>query len=295
MPPNNTNIEETVEQFPIRELSARTQVNTVTIRAWERRYGLLKPQRTAKGHRLYTPDDVHRVETILALVARGVPLNKIRSLLDQGQSATEVENTAIDDSWSEQVDALVKYAKQFSPTHIDAILSDILIQYPPSLCLEKLLKPAFEALQKNNDHLAAWTFAESEILRYTLLRLSAKKSLKGKPALTLARGDKAPLWRMAIISLELADSDYQVQLISQSLQEKTWLAMAQAKKDTIHIFYQDGLWKEDTANEVAHALNIEKRLIVCGTAPIVSGLNVTDQVFHDLEQYAVFQLKQIKK
>jgi DNA-binding transcriptional MerR regulator len=53
------------ERFPIRELSARTQVNTVTIRAWERRYGLLKPERTAKGHRLYSEEDVSTIEKII--------------------------------------------------------------------------------------------------------------------------------------------------------------------------------------------------------------------------------------
>ena len=38
--------------FPIRVVSQRTGVNSVTLRAWERRYGLLKPLRTPKGHRL---------------------------------------------------------------------------------------------------------------------------------------------------------------------------------------------------------------------------------------------------
>ena len=37
----------------IGELARRTGVNPVTLRAWERRYGLLKPQRTANLHRLY--------------------------------------------------------------------------------------------------------------------------------------------------------------------------------------------------------------------------------------------------
>ena len=65
---------ENEKQLPIRELSARTQINTVTLRAWERRYGLLTPQRTAKGHRLYSEKDVAKVERILDIVARGVPI-----------------------------------------------------------------------------------------------------------------------------------------------------------------------------------------------------------------------------
>ena len=82
----------TEQHFPIRELSARTQVNTVTIRAWERRYGLLKPRRTEKGHRLYSENDVQRVEKILELVARGVPLSKVKQLIDTDNSSQDWES-----------------------------------------------------------------------------------------------------------------------------------------------------------------------------------------------------------
>ncbi len=40
--------------YPIRAVSRLTGVSAVTLRAWERRYGLIVPSRTAKGHRLYS-------------------------------------------------------------------------------------------------------------------------------------------------------------------------------------------------------------------------------------------------
>ena len=39
----------------IGELSRRTGVRAETIRAWERRYGLIEPARSAGGFRLYSP------------------------------------------------------------------------------------------------------------------------------------------------------------------------------------------------------------------------------------------------
>ena len=54
--------------LPIRTVSILTGVNAVTIRAWERRYGLITPQRTPKGHRLYTHQDVERIRQIVALL-----------------------------------------------------------------------------------------------------------------------------------------------------------------------------------------------------------------------------------
>ena len=51
--------------YPIRTISNLTGVNAVTLRAWERRYNLIRPQRTPKGHRLYTQADVDRARSIL--------------------------------------------------------------------------------------------------------------------------------------------------------------------------------------------------------------------------------------
>lgn len=102
----------TQTQFPIRELSARTQVNTVTLRAWERRYGLLKPQRTAKGHRLYSEDDVATIERILALVARGVPLGKVKPLLQEEAPALPQDDAQ--QSWQALQSELLAAIDQFS-------------------------------------------------------------------------------------------------------------------------------------------------------------------------------------
>lgn len=55
----------------IGEVSRRTGVNTSTLRAWEHRYGLLTPERTAGGHRRYRTTDVARVRSVLQLVERG--------------------------------------------------------------------------------------------------------------------------------------------------------------------------------------------------------------------------------
>jgi len=278
-------------QFPIRELSARTQVNTVTIRAWERRYGLLKPQRTAKGHRLYTEDDVKRVEMILALISKGVPLGKIKSLLAQEQPLHDIETASLDSDWSSKVEDLTRYAQLFSSTRIESLLSELLIQYPPAVYLEKLLKPVFDALQNNNDHNAAYRFAESEIIRYTLLRLSTKQSNKGKQLIYLACGDKAPLWCLAIAALELDNRNYQVRLLNQPIAERAWLAMSQSIAPAPSVYYQDGVWKDDIGEEVSTALSQSNNIIVCGTAPIVFGLDIESRVFADIETFLAYKAR----
>ena len=56
--------------FSISEVAAMVGLTAHTIRAWERRYGILKPARTAATHRRYTMDDVD----LLRQVKQGVSL-----------------------------------------------------------------------------------------------------------------------------------------------------------------------------------------------------------------------------
>ena len=68
-------------QLRIGELARRTGVATELLRAWERRYGLFTPERTAGGYRLYSDDDVQRVR-------------RMRELLGTGLSAAEAARQA---------------------------------------------------------------------------------------------------------------------------------------------------------------------------------------------------------
>jgi PAS domain S-box-containing protein len=57
------------------ELARRTGVGVSTLRAWERRFGVLEPARSASGQRLYAEADVERVAAICRLVAEGLTLS----------------------------------------------------------------------------------------------------------------------------------------------------------------------------------------------------------------------------
>src|SRR5690242_12725509 len=57
----------------IGELSRRTGVSPELLRAWEQRYGLLRPSRSTGGFRLYSSADEARVRRTTALIAEGAP------------------------------------------------------------------------------------------------------------------------------------------------------------------------------------------------------------------------------
>jgi MerR family transcriptional regulator, light-induced transcriptional regulator len=59
-------------RYRIGELSRRVGVGPETLRAWERRYGLLDPVRSEGNYRLYSPEDERRVRRMLELREEGV-------------------------------------------------------------------------------------------------------------------------------------------------------------------------------------------------------------------------------
>jgi DNA-binding transcriptional MerR regulator len=56
----------------IGELSRRVGVSEHVLRAWENRYGLLRPERSEGGYRLYSEEDQHRVVRMQAYLAEGL-------------------------------------------------------------------------------------------------------------------------------------------------------------------------------------------------------------------------------
>jgi MerR family transcriptional regulator, light-induced transcriptional regulator len=71
-PPPNRPAERQPGHLRIGELARRTGTSPELLRAWERRYGLLRPARSQGGFRLYTAADELRIDRMQDFLARGV-------------------------------------------------------------------------------------------------------------------------------------------------------------------------------------------------------------------------------
>lgn len=54
--------------YTIKQAAARSGLSVPTVRVWERRYGVVSPQRTASGYRLYDDDAIDRLTAMRHLV-----------------------------------------------------------------------------------------------------------------------------------------------------------------------------------------------------------------------------------
>jgi len=127
------------ELYPIRTIATLTGVNAITLRAWERRYGLIKPVRTESGHRLYTRDDIDTIHRIVALLDKGVAISQVRHSLHAtpgGQTAVETAGP-----WDKYRSQMIAAISQFDEERLEDLYNEILAIYPADLMTRKVLLP----------------------------------------------------------------------------------------------------------------------------------------------------------
>ena len=133
--------------LPIRTVSSLTGVNAVTIRAWERRYGLIIPQRTPKGHRLYTQQDVESINRIVELLNQGISVGHVKPLLDQSPGNTATSSRTDDvNTWNDQQDKMLAAIERFDEPSLDSTYNDALSLYPLDIVNQRLTTPLLRLL-----------------------------------------------------------------------------------------------------------------------------------------------------
>jgi DNA-binding transcriptional MerR regulator len=233
--------EQREDLFPIRELSRLTGVNTVTLRAWERRHGLLKPQRTSKGHRLYSASDVARVKQIQAWLIRGLAISQVRKVLDSGMPPSEEVHAVADKTWNQFTAEVMAALNQLNRAKLEAIIDNITANYPVELFADRLLAPLQEQLRRNQRlgmdvQLAFLQAVASEILLYRQHPL--RQGVTGAAVL--------------LIKLNAQESDLMPQVLSYSILQKqidvnymgymapaSWASAAAVLKPAAVILYAD--------------------------------------------------------
>ncbi|MFC3284212.1 MerR family transcriptional regulator [Litchfieldella rifensis] len=206
--------------YPIREVSRLTGVNSVTLRAWERRYGLIRPQRTPKGHRLYARDDIERIERILQWLNRGVPVSQVRELLDQPRTVEVPEPVAGD--WPNQRRHLVAAIEALDLSQLETLFNQCMALYPVTTCLTELFKPMVDELEERWDDQLGATLQRRTLEAFLRTRIGIRlyhaNLASHGPTLLIGRlpEDQGTLWDL-MIALAASQEGYRVQLFDAPL------------------------------------------------------------------------------
>jgi DNA-binding transcriptional MerR regulator len=118
-------------------------IREVTLRAWERRYGLVVPHRTAKGHRLFDDGDVQRIQQIVAWLNRGVAVSQVKALLD---SPTRAPTPVAENDWQPLRQQLLAAIEALNERRIDELFNQAMALYPAVTLCEQLWLPLLDGL-----------------------------------------------------------------------------------------------------------------------------------------------------
>ena len=168
------------ELFPIRDVSRLTGVNPVTLRAWERRYGLIQPIRTESGHRLYSKADIETVNRILGWIERGVAVSKVGKILardDQQAEAIRAERDSVEESELPQWRArLLLAVKASDDRQLESLYGQILATYPLNVAFQEILMPLWNELLRHQGRFgqaSEWLFFDAFLRIHAFQRLQA--------------------------------------------------------------------------------------------------------------------------
>ncbi len=143
--------------YNLKVVMRETGIKADTLRAWERRYGLPVPERTAGGHRLYSQFDIETIKWLQARQAEGMRINRAvdlwRSMQESGQepllalSIVDVETPVATaglisgQTLDEMKENWIAACMAFDELSADNILAQAFARYPlETVCLEILRK-----------------------------------------------------------------------------------------------------------------------------------------------------------
>jgi DNA-binding transcriptional MerR regulator/methylmalonyl-CoA mutase cobalamin-binding subunit len=144
--------------YTIKEASARSGVGVPLIRAWERRYGVVKPDRATSGYRMYDEGSIRILRAMRSLVDSGWTASEAARAIGSGEVSVDdllgaPAATPADVRWADGADDHARLIARFlsaaesaSAADTEASLDEILASGSFEAIVDDVLLPAIAAL-----------------------------------------------------------------------------------------------------------------------------------------------------
>lgn len=176
--------------YSIGDVAERCGINPVTLRAWQRRYGLLKPQRSEGGHRQFDDDDLQRIEEIKRWIERGVPVGKVKALLDQDKAPEPGD-------WRALQEEMMSTLRQVNPLKVRAKITAFCQLHPVDALIDNVFDPVRQTLSlDHNTARAMGSLLDGILIEHAVSSLSESRVKAGRDALLIGWSitDRTSLW-----------------------------------------------------------------------------------------------------
>jgi DNA-binding transcriptional MerR regulator len=176
--------------YTIGTVSKLTGVGAITLRAWERRYGLIEPVRKESGHRLFTREHIDQINRITALTQQGVRISQISSEMLESEPAADTGAGGENTVWKDYLNSMVAAIIGFDEDRLEEIYNQALSLYPIALVTRRLLTPLLIELGLR------WEKSEGSIAEEHFFAFYLRNKL-GARYHHRTRGNRGPLLLMA--------------------------------------------------------------------------------------------------
>lgn len=139
-------------RHPIAVVADRTGLSRHVIRAWERRYDAIEPDRSEGGHRLYSDAEIERLALLARLTERGERIGELASLSTEelreelARSGPAVAEGARADGYpgpapERRVTAALRLVADYDAETLEALLRRAAVDFPAPVLIEEVLAP----------------------------------------------------------------------------------------------------------------------------------------------------------
>lgn len=127
--------------YSIKDLEKLSRVKAHTIRIWEKRYGLLRPDRTTTNIREYSDDDLRRLLNVALLNDHGLKISRIAKLSEAEMKARilAMEDTA--GAGPDIVESLIAATLAFDGVRFERLLAGAVLRLGFERCMFEVMIP----------------------------------------------------------------------------------------------------------------------------------------------------------
>lgn len=159
-------------RYSIGDVAELTGVSTSTLRAWETRYSLVTPTRTASAYRSYGDDDVEVFQRMRVLVDSGVPARRAARMAGDPDSVAAT-TVGVDEvpagSLLGDYETLTRIAARFDPVALQRALDEAFSLASVETVVDGWLMPSLarlgEAWETGEVDVAAEHFVSAAVMR----------------------------------------------------------------------------------------------------------------------------------
>ena len=133
--------------YSIKAITSLTGLTAETLRAWERRYDCISPERNDTGRRSYSQDDLEKLKLLVNLTRNGHAISKIANLdceqLRQFQNQTQQGN---DNQQAALFNQLTEALFEYRIERCEQLLKKALLAHEPLEYARDILLPALQQM-----------------------------------------------------------------------------------------------------------------------------------------------------